>query len=155
MGDPALVWLNSINFDRCNYCAHFGTLCEHIRNKSVNNRKQKCVDRLLRKSVTFSLAQPISLAPFAILQKATITFFLSVCPSVRMEQLGSHWMDFHEFRYLITFRRVRKISKKTINFFMSVSLSVRMEQLGPHWTKLMKFEYFSKICRENSSFLKI
>ena len=27
---------------------------------------------------------------------ATISFVLSVCPSVRMEQLGSHWTDFRE-----------------------------------------------------------
>jgi hypothetical protein len=33
---------------------------------------------------------------FAKLQKATIGFVMSVCPSIRMEQLGSHWTDFHE-----------------------------------------------------------
>jgi hypothetical protein len=33
---------------------------------------------------------------FANLQKETIIFVLSVRPSVRMEQLGSHWTDFHE-----------------------------------------------------------
>jgi len=33
---------------------------------------------------------------FPILRKATITFVMSVCPSVQMEQLGSHWTDFHE-----------------------------------------------------------
>jgi hypothetical protein len=36
------------------------------------------------------------LAPFANLRKVTITFVMSVCPSVPMEQLGSHWKDFHE-----------------------------------------------------------
>jgi hypothetical protein len=30
---------------------------------------------------------------------------LSVCPSVRMEQLGSHWTDFHEIWYLSIFRK--------------------------------------------------
>jgi len=35
---------------------------------------------------------------------------LSVCPSVRMEQLGSHWTDFHENLYFNTFRKsVEKI----------------------------------------------
>ena len=28
--------------------------------------------------------------------KATISFFMSVCLSGGMEQLGSHWTDFHE-----------------------------------------------------------
>jgi len=30
------------------------------------------------------------------LRKATISFVTSVRPSVRMEQLVSHWKDFHE-----------------------------------------------------------
>jgi hypothetical protein len=36
------------------------------------------------------------LRAFQILRKATITFVMSVRPSVHMEQLGSHWMDFRE-----------------------------------------------------------
>jgi hypothetical protein len=36
------------------------------------------------------------LGTIAKLRKATINFVMSVCPSVRMEQLGSHWTDFHE-----------------------------------------------------------
>ena len=38
------------------------------------------------------------LRAFAKLRKVTITFVmcLSVCLSVRMEQLGSHYTDFHE-----------------------------------------------------------
>jgi hypothetical protein len=35
------------------------------------------------------------LGSFAKLRKATTTFVMSVCPSVRMEQLGSYWTDFH------------------------------------------------------------
>jgi hypothetical protein len=30
---------------------------------------------------------------------------LSVCLSVRMEKLGSHWTDFHEIRHLCIFRK--------------------------------------------------
>jgi hypothetical protein len=33
---------------------------------------------------------------FAKLRKATISFVMSVRPSVHMEQLGSHWTYFHE-----------------------------------------------------------
>jgi len=43
------------------------------------------------------------LGTFAKLQKASISFVMSVCPSVRMEQLGSHWKDFHEILYLSIF----------------------------------------------------
>jgi len=35
---------------------------------------------------------------------------MSVRLSFRMEQIGSHWMDFHEIRYLWIFRKsVEKI----------------------------------------------
>jgi len=54
------------------------------------------------------------LGPFAKLPRAT-NLLCSACLSVRMEQLGSHWMDFHEIWY----------------------------------------QYFSKLCRENSSFVEI
>jgi hypothetical protein len=30
---------------------------------------------------------------------------MSACLSVRMEQLGSHWMDFHEIWYLRIFQK--------------------------------------------------
>jgi hypothetical protein len=33
---------------------------------------------------------------FAKLRKATISFVMSLRPAVRMEQLFSHWRDFHE-----------------------------------------------------------
>jgi hypothetical protein len=36
------------------------------------------------------------LGAFAELRKATISFVVSVRPSVHIEQLGSHWTDFHE-----------------------------------------------------------
>jgi hypothetical protein len=56
----------------------------------------------------------ISCAPFfgmfTKLWKATISFIVSVRPSVHMEQLGSHWMDFHEIWYLSIFwKYVKKI----------------------------------------------
>jgi len=47
-------------------------------------------------------------------QKATISFVMSVCLSVRLfvrtEQLGSHWTDFHEILYFNMFlKSVQKI----------------------------------------------
>jgi hypothetical protein len=41
----------------------------------------------------------------AALRKATISFVISVCLSVRMEQLGSQWTDFHKIWYLRIFRK--------------------------------------------------
>jgi hypothetical protein len=39
-------------------------------------------------------------------RKVTLTSsYLSVCPSVRMEQLCSHWTDFHVILYLSNFRK--------------------------------------------------
>jgi hypothetical protein len=37
-----------------------------------------------------------SLGPFAKFRKANISFVMSVCPSVRTEQLGYYWTEFHE-----------------------------------------------------------
>ena len=55
-----------------------------------------------------------------------------------------------------------KLRKATINFVMSVCLSVhlsvRMEQLGSHWTyfnNIWYLRFFSKIYRENSSYITI
>jgi hypothetical protein len=47
------------------------------------------------------------LAIFAKLQKVTISFVMSVCPSSCME-LGSHWMDFNDIWYLSIFQKSSK-----------------------------------------------
>ena len=46
------------------------------------------------------------LGAFAKLQKTTIDVVMPVCQSVRMEQLGSHGMDFHEIWYFSIFRKL-------------------------------------------------
>jgi len=43
----------------------------------------------------------VFLDAFAKLRKFTINFVMSVRPFVRMEQLGSHWKNFHESLYEI------------------------------------------------------
>jgi len=45
------------------------------------------------------------------LRKATVSFVVSVRLSVRIEQLGSHWVEFHGIWYLIIFRKY--IEKKS------------------------------------------
>jgi hypothetical protein len=39
---------------------------------------------------------PFCCGSFAKLREASVSFVMSVRPSVRMEQLGCHWTDFHE-----------------------------------------------------------
>ena len=47
---------------------------------------------------------------FAKLRKATINFITYVRRSVHMEQIGSHWTNFHEILYFSSFRKpVEKI----------------------------------------------
>jgi hypothetical protein len=51
------------------------------------------------------------LGSFAKLRKATVSFVISVCPSVCPHgKLGSHWKDFHEIYYFSIFgKSVEKI----------------------------------------------
>jgi len=46
------------------------------------------------------------LGAFVKLRRATVSFVVSVCPSVRMEQFGSHWIVFHEMWYLFIFSKI-------------------------------------------------
>jgi len=47
---------------------------------------------------------------FAKLRNVAISFVMSVRPSARMQQLGSHWKDFREIWYLRIFRKpIKKI----------------------------------------------
>jgi hypothetical protein len=39
---------------------------------------------------------PFFVGAFEKLRKVAISFAMSFCPSTHMEQLGFHWMDFHE-----------------------------------------------------------
>jgi hypothetical protein len=45
------------------------------------------------------------LGAFTKLRKATISFVMSVRPSVCMKELGFHWTDFDETWYLSFFRK--------------------------------------------------
>jgi hypothetical protein len=52
---------------------------------------------------------------FAKLQEATISYVMSVRPSIRMEQLGYHWTDFHEILYLTIFKKYIEKIKVALN----------------------------------------
>jgi hypothetical protein len=43
------------------------------------------------------------LGEFAKLRKAVINFVMSVRPSLCMEQLGFHWINFHKIQYRVLF----------------------------------------------------
>jgi hypothetical protein len=51
------------------------------------------------------LARHKFLNPFTKLQKATVSFIMSVRLSVRMEQLGFQWTDFKQVFYFRIFRK--------------------------------------------------
>ena len=55
---------------------------------------------------------------FVKVRKATISLAMSVCPSVcppiRMEQLGSHQTDLHEIWYLSIFRKICRAHRSSL-----------------------------------------
>ena len=71
------------------------------------------------------------LRAFAILRKATMRFDMSVCPAVRMEQLGSHWMNFHEILYLNMFRKSLE----------KIQVSLKSDKHNGHFTRRPKYVF--------------
>jgi hypothetical protein len=121
----------------------------------------------LASSIQF-ITWPQFLGAFAKLQKSTISFVISVSPSARKEQLGSHWKDFHEILYMCIFLNdVLKIQfwlksdKKTgtsdedVWLFMIIPLSIllRMRNISHKScrenenTILCPIIFFRKLCR--------
>jgi len=56
-----------------------------------------------------------------IARKVTISFVMYVCPSVRMEQLGSHQLEINEICHL---NRFRTSVEKGVGSFMTITRSV-------------------------------
>ena len=85
-----------------------------LHNVPEARRSHLLRDRSLTSRVFYkqcsTLARDAILGAFAKLGKATISFVMSVRLSVRMEQLGSHWTEFHKIRNL---RIIRKYVEKT------------------------------------------
>jgi hypothetical protein len=54
--------------------------------------------------------------PYTTRSRATISFVMSVCPSVHMEQLGSHWTDFDETWYFRFFKKSVKNIQISLKF---------------------------------------
>jgi hypothetical protein len=101
---------------------------------------------------------PDILGAFAKLRKATISFVVSVRPSVRIEQLGSHCRDFHEIWYLSNFQKsVEKIqvqwkSEKNEGYFTWGAITFLITSCS----FLLRIKNFSdKSCRETQNTLCI
>jgi hypothetical protein len=56
---------------------------------------------------------------FAELRIAAVHFVMPDCPPARVEQLGSHWTDFHEIWYLSIFRSGNCMEESTRSVFSS------------------------------------
>jgi len=70
-----------------------------------------------QKSGSITCSPNLLLGAFAKLRKAYISFAVSVRPSVRMEQLGSHWTDFHRIWYLMIFRKSVQKTQVSLKFY--------------------------------------
>ena len=77
-------------------------------------------------------------------RKVTISFVMSVRPSVRMEQLGFHWMDFQEVWYLLKKIQVSLKSDKNNGHFAQI-LCIYI----PLWIHLRMRNVSDKSCRQN------
>ena len=109
---------------------------------------------------------PVSGA-FAKLWKASTSFVMSLCPSVGMEQLGSHWTDFHvicnwvfceklsrklQFHQNLTRIRGTLHDDKYTFFFISRSFLPRMRNVSDKRCRETQnthfvFSVFFKSCR--------
>ena len=78
------------------------------------------------------------------LQKATISFFMSVRLSVRMEQFCSHWTDFYEILYLRIFS---KIGRQNSSF-------LRRDKKNGHftWRSVYVYDNISRILLRMTKF---
>ena len=105
----ATVYWNRTYANRHNSATyHFLALSQILSTREVKHRKTK-TDRWMKFAANFPLLQ--FLGAFSKLRKATVSFVMSVCPSVRMEQLVFHWTDFYEILYLNISRHLSKNCK--------------------------------------------
>jgi hypothetical protein len=54
------------------------------------------IAEIFRRVLEIFRGMPQFLGALANLRNATISYAMSLCRSVRMEKLGSHWTDCHE-----------------------------------------------------------
>jgi hypothetical protein len=72
-------------------------------NKDHYNVRHQVIGFISDKECVYCAVRTEFSGLFAKLLKATISFFMPVCPSARMEQFVSNWTDFHEIWYSAIF----------------------------------------------------
>jgi hypothetical protein len=93
------------------------------------------------------------LVAFVKFWKATISFVTSICLSVRMEHLCSHWMGFHELWYYMIFKK--SVKKFRCHWSLGRILDILCEDICKFviiscWILRMR-SVSDKNCRENKN----
>ena len=63
---------------------------------------------------------------------------MSVCPSVRTEQLGSHWTDFREIWYMNFFSEIFR-KKIKFHYNLTIIMDTLHEDQNKFWQHLAQF----------------
>ena len=148
---PGNVWHNyffeKIKNDILKHCVlgrtYNGYFFIYFNLNAKTNKNSQC---------TFILYTDPFLYAFAKLRRATIIFVL--CPSIHMEQLRSHWTDFHiiwhlnifdnmwrKFKFYQNLTRIRGSLLEDKGTYLSISRSFLL--------RMRNFSY--KSCRENQN----
>ena len=75
-------------------------ICAHIRFSAIHYPLSSTVQYSLFDLLVLKYTKFLFIGAFAKFGKANISFVVSARLSVHMEQLGSHWTDFHQMWYL-------------------------------------------------------
>jgi len=74
-------------------------------------------------------------------QKATISFVMSACKSIRVGQLGSHGTNFHEISYLNIFR----------SYVEEIQVPLKSDMNNRHFTRRPMYCTFMAVFRPYTS----
>jgi len=119
------TWTRAVLLSRKTSTILFRLCCWQTQYDAIDDTAQqmkwKTVPRENKRLFFYTLVfwKPL-LGAFEKFRKATIRFVvfffvcLSVRPSVRMEQLGSHWTDFHEIWHLIRVYFLENLSRNSL-----------------------------------------
>ena len=119
----------SLTFSNCTFCPHSVFMCfvwiwEQTATISLHSIKWLVVADKEDQTALWGTNETYLLGVFAKQWKATISFVISVRPSVRTEELGSQFRDFHEIWHLSIFRRT----------FDTVQLSLKSDNNTQYFT---------------------
>jgi len=84
------------------------------------------------------------------LRKATVSFIMSVRPSVRVEHLGSHWTDFHEVLYWSIFAKFYR-EKVSLNSDKNNRYCTWVVLVTSLWIRRVMRNVSDKSCRDNQN----